>query len=297
MKPTKDETSRLEEAGDDAANALPSSLPAALHPRWMLVCGNFFFRVRNGLFPVLFVLILVFLRPARFPGGPQVDQAITALGLLAVLAGQFVRFFVIGYAYIRRGGKKRRIHADRLVVAGLYAHSRNPMYLGNLLIAYGFSFYFGSLWLCVFTLPFFTWVYLAITAAEEQFLLEKFGAPYAAYLRSVSRFVPHLRGLPRSLAKHPFRWREAVSKEHGTLFATLMGLTVVSFWKHICISGWEAGLAQARHLPWLMILWALLYAVARFMKTTGRLQGGSARSAKTRRDEAPAESFAPANEI
>ena len=37
--------------------------PRLLHPKWMLASGNFFFHVRNGLFPVIFLgLATIFLR-------------------------------------------------------------------------------------------------------------------------------------------------------------------------------------------------------------------------------------------
>lgn len=243
-----------------------------LHPRWMLASGNFLFHLRNGLFPIIFLLILVLLRPAYFLDSPMIDHIVMSAGALVALMGQFVRFFVIGYAYIRRGGKKRRIHADRLVIAGLYAHVRNPMYVGNLLIAYGFSLYFGSVWMCAFTIPFFTWVYLAITAAEEQYLLGKFGPEYEAYMRQVNRFWPNLKGLSESLGGNRFRWKEALSKEYGTLCATLTGLTVVAMWKDVCIFGWEVGKVDVEHLAWLLIPWSLFYGTARFMKVTGRLR-------------------------
>lgn len=250
----------------------PFLSPRPIHPRWMIASGHLLFHIRNGLFPILFLLILVVFPPAQFMGSPLIDHVFMSAGVIIVLAGQFVRFFVIGYAYIRRGGKNRKIHADHLVVAGLYAHSRNPMYLGNLLIACGFSLFSGSVWMCAFTIPFFTWVYLAITAAEEQYLLGKFGVEYEDYMSEVSRFVPHLRGLSQSLAGHRFRWREALSKEYGTLFATLTGLTVVAMWKDICLFGWEVGKVDVEHLAWLLIPWTLFYGTTRFMKVTGRLR-------------------------
>lgn len=247
------------------------SRSAALHPRWIVAAGNFFFHLRNGLFPGVFLLIALLLRPTHFLGNHDLDQVVMAFGSLVVLAGQFVRFFVIGYAYIRRGGKKRRIHADTLVVKGLYAHSRNPMYLGNILIACGFSIYFGSIVMSVITLSFFGLIYLSITAAEEQYLLEKFGPDYEHYMTRVNRFVPNLHGLESSLAGYRFHWREALSKEYGTIFATLAGLLVVTIWKAVCVYGWVGGGTKAGELAWLMIPLVLFYGVARFMKVTGRL--------------------------
>ncbi len=205
--------------------------PRLLHPKWMLASGNFFFHVRNGLFPVIFLGLAIFVRPAWFLGDPELDKVVMLVGAIIALAGQFIRAFVIGYAYIRRGGKNRKIYADDLVIAGIYAHSRNPMYLGNFLIACGLSLYYGSAWLCAILIPFFGWLYLAITAAEEQYLFGKFGAAYEKYMREVNRFVPSLRHLSRTLAGHRFRWRTVLAKEYGTIFGTLTALTAIAIWK------------------------------------------------------------------
>ena len=43
----------------------------------------------------------------------------------------------IGYEYIVRGGRQGKVYAEDLVQGGVFAHSRNPLYLGNLLIIVG----------------------------------------------------------------------------------------------------------------------------------------------------------------
>lgn len=252
-------------------NKTSGEVPRQLHPKWMLASGNFLFHVRNGLFPVIFLTLAILVRPGHFSGNPALDRVVMIAGGAIVLTGQLFRLIVIGYAYIRRGGKNRKIYADDLVIAGLYAHCRNPMYLGNFLIASGFSLYYGSAWLCAFTIPFFAWVYLAITAAEEQYLFEKFGPPYEDYMKQVNRFVPDTRGLTKTLAGHEFRWREVLAKEYGTLFSTLTGLTAIAMWKTVCIHGWEASKTEVKMLAWLFIPITLFYVIVRFMKRTGRL--------------------------
>ncbi len=256
-----------------------------LHPKWMLASGNFLFHVRNGLFPVIFLTLAIFVRPSYFLGDPALDRIVMLVGAILTLAGQFFRLFVIGYAYIKRGGKNRRIYAADLVIGGLYAHCRNPMYVGNFLIACGFCLFFGSAWLCAVMIPFFGWVYLAITAAEEQFLFGKFGPAYEDYMRRVNRFVPDIRGLTTTLAGHPFRWREVLAKEYGTLFSTMVGLTAIAMYKTAFIHGWEATKAEVMAMAWLFLPIVLFYAIVRFLKVTGRLKqpalGGTATDSGT----------------
>jgi protein-S-isoprenylcysteine O-methyltransferase Ste14 len=245
--------------------------PLLLQSQWMVACGNFLFHVRNALFPAIFLVLAILIRPGQLFNDPAMNCVATVAGAAIVLIGQFFRLFVIGYAYIRRGGKQGRIHADNLVIGGLYAHCRNPMYLGNFLMAFGFCLFYGSAWLCAIVVLFFGWVYVAITAAEEHYLFAKFGAAYVDYIRQVPRFLPDIRGLSRTLAGCPFRWREALSKEYGTLTATLAGLTSVAIWKAIYLHGWETKRAEVTQLACLFAPIIGFYLTVRFMKLTGRL--------------------------
>lgn len=255
-----------------AAPSPAAGEPRRLHSAWMLASGNFLFRIRNALFPAIFLILMLVTRPAQFLNRPEWDRGVMLLGVVLALAGQAFRLFVIGYAYIQRGGKNRQVYADKLVVAGLYAHTRNPMYVGNFLIACGVGIFYGSPWMYLVVIPFFAWVYLAITAAEEQFLLGKFGADYESYMKRVNRFIPDFRGLSTSLAGYRYRWREALSKEYGTLFGTCAGLTVVAMWKKYWIYGWAAQRTEILALAWLFVPWILFYVVVRFLKRTGRLK-------------------------
>jgi len=76
-----------------------------------------------------------------------------------------------------------------LVVKGLYKISRNPMYLGLLIMLFGFAVWLGSV-TPFLMLPLF---YIVITVMqikpEEQVLLEKFGDEYQNYKDSVRRWL------------------------------------------------------------------------------------------------------------
>jgi protein-S-isoprenylcysteine O-methyltransferase Ste14 len=251
----------------------PKQEPRRLHSAWMVACGGFLFRFRNALFPVLFLVLMLVTRPAQFLNNPAWDRVAMFIGAVIALSGQALRMWVIGFAYIKRGGRNGKVHADELVVAGLYAHSRNPMYFGNFLIACGVSIFYGSPWMYGLVIPFFAWAYLAITAAEEEFLVGKFGAAYEDYTKRVNRFVPDFRGISASLAGYRYRWRYVLAKEHGTLFATLAGLTVIAMWKKYWIYGWEAQKHEILSVARLLIPWIIFYVTIRFLKIAGRLKG------------------------
>lgn len=78
--------------------------------------------------------------------------------------------------------------ASRLVVVGAYQYTRNPMYLGLLLILVGWAVWLGglSVW---FVLPAFVVVLTHVQIVPEERALEaKFGEDYRAYRREVRRW-------------------------------------------------------------------------------------------------------------
>jgi protein-S-isoprenylcysteine O-methyltransferase Ste14 len=200
--------------------------------------GTFLFRYREALFP--FACLCVFLPgPEIFPNALS---AVTA-GLTVTLIGQVSRCATIGLQYIIRGGKNRRVYAEDLVTGGVYAHCRNPMYVGNLFILAGVAAASNS-WTCVsLVVPLFAFVHIAIVAAEEHYLREKFGVAFDAYRMAVPRWIPRWSGLLQTFAESRFHWRRVLVKEYGTPFGWIMGLTVLTLW-HL----WRAGEIDDREM-------------------------------------------------
>lgn len=234
--------------------------------------GKFFFKYRNAIFPVLYLSLFALTRPGVFLGSLYVDRYVCVLGILIALAGQTFRILVIGFAYIRRGGKDGKVYADSLVQTGFYAHVRNPMYVGNYLIMLGFVLLYGSLWAYIVVLPFFTLVYYSIVKNEEAYLKKTFGREFAEYEAKVNRFIPDFRGIQHSLKQFRYDWRKVLRKEYGTITFVLCGIIVMLIWKNITIFGY----AQKRHeivnLSTLFIPVALFYGITRYLKKTGKLK-------------------------
>ena len=169
---------------------------------FVVSAGNLFFRQRNWLFPVLFLVITLASKPMMFLGSAAADRWLDGFGILIILGGQAIRVAVIGLAYIRRGGKNKKIYADDLVITGIFAHSRNPLYVGNVMVYAGLLTVLNSMAGWLVGLPFFLFAYYAITLAEENFLRGKFGSKYDEYCRTVNRYFPSLQGLEGDSAEH-----------------------------------------------------------------------------------------------
>jgi protein-S-isoprenylcysteine O-methyltransferase Ste14 len=237
--------------------------------------GRFVFRFRDYLAPLGLVIIFLCSRPRPAFGSERADLWFNMLGVLVALLGQAIRVVVIGYAYIVRGGKGKQLAAPKLVCEGLYAHSRNPMYVGNFLLLTGLAIIYHAPLVYLVALPLYVLAILSIIEAEEEFLRGKFGAEYDDYCRRVNRFLPSLRGLRTTLDGMTFDWRRVARKEYGTAFAWLsaalafMAIENLS-WHHLHeIQETLVGLAAA----WAVI--AMLYATARWLKKSGRLASAS----------------------
>jgi len=82
---------------------------------------------------------------------------------------------------------------EQLAIGGPYAYTRNPLYLGSLILASGFAVAARSWWIALASALIFFAVYLPVIHSEEAFLRSRF-PEFEEYARRVPRFVPRLIG-------------------------------------------------------------------------------------------------------
>ena len=80
---------------------------------------------------------------------------------------------------------------ERLATTGPYAYTRNPLYLGSLILAAGFSVAARSWWIGVALVVIFLVIYLPVIRGEETFLKERF-PEFDEYSRQVPRLLPRV---------------------------------------------------------------------------------------------------------
>lgn len=132
---------------------------------------------------------------ARYAPLARMDAGLPRTGTAVLAIAIAVAGLVLTLGAIRRFAQARTtVHplhpeeATRLVVAGAYRYTRNPMYLGLLVILVGWAEWLGSLsaWL---VLPVFMLVLTRLQIVPEERALEaKFGEDYRAYRRVVNRW-------------------------------------------------------------------------------------------------------------
>ncbi|MGH9670572.1 MAG: methyltransferase family protein [Terriglobales bacterium] len=82
--------------------------------------------------------------------------------------------------------------ATELATTGPYAYTRNPLYVGSLILAAGFAVGARSPWVVLLMLVMFVAVYLPVIRSEEEYLRRTF-PEFEEYAQRVPRLLPRLR--------------------------------------------------------------------------------------------------------
>lgn len=202
----------------------------------MIRFGNFVFKYRDFLFPVIFVTALISSKPID----TLLDATLDGVGLLIACLGQTLRILTVGYEYIKRGGMNKKIYAEGLVTGGVFAHSRNPLYFGNLLILIGLACVANAAMIYGLAVPFFIFSYASLILAEEAFLHQKFGDHYEEYCRRVNRILPNWKGFKLTTQNMTFNWKRVINKEHGSFFYWVMSVIALRTWSQFHYIGHSA---------------------------------------------------------
>ena len=92
--------------------------------------------------------------------------------------------------YSKKTNKNELLSSEpNLLTVGVYKYSRNPMYIGGLLMCIGFSFLFDNwLFLCN-VIPIYIYVQFMVIPVEEKILKKYFGKLYNEYANKVPRWI------------------------------------------------------------------------------------------------------------
>jgi len=126
--------------------------------------------------------------------GPQIETGFLAwlalpfwlIGAVIVL-WSFWNFLVQG-----RGTPAPLDPPKELVAVGFYRYTRNPMYVGVLLLILGHFLWFGFWNLLIYAVIVTIAFYAFVTLYEEPNLKKKFGTAYEEYCEQVPRWIPKL---------------------------------------------------------------------------------------------------------
>jgi protein-S-isoprenylcysteine O-methyltransferase Ste14 len=136
-----------------------------------------------------------------------------AMGAVVIVLGLLIRALASGHVHKN----------EALATSGPYAYTRNPLYLGSLLIGIGFVVAARSWWLGIALAAIFFAIYVPVIRDEEGFLRQKF-PEFDEYARRVPRMFPRLASYSSGADEAPasfswdLYWRH---REYNALLGTL----------------------------------------------------------------------------
>lgn len=159
--------------------------------------------------PLGFLFAIVFLFFAR----PTALSLVTG-GIIA-LTGLAVRAWASGHI------RKARV----LATSGPYAYTRNPLYLGSLLLGVGFTIAAGIWWLAIIFVVLFAGIYWPVMRIEAEDIRRIFGKDFDEYERNVPLLIPRSTAWKKSDEKLDFQlylqyreYRAAIGAGFAMLF-------------------------------------------------------------------------------
>lgn len=177
--------------------------------------GKILFKNRSYT-PIPFVILMIIFQKATL--------ASILIGFAVVLIGELFRYWGVVYA----GSATRTtsgVGANQLIVSGAFAHLRNPLYLGNILIYLGIGIMSMALfpYLQIIALAFFIFQYFFIIAEEEEFLTKTFGKKYEEYKINVPKLFPRISAYKTEDTKNqPLKLKAGLKSERRTLQAIVI---------------------------------------------------------------------------
>ena len=181
--------------------------------------GNFFFKYRSYTpIPLAFYII--------YNSNPYLQYVI--IGIVLIVVGELLRIWAVSYA----GGITRttKVGALELCTSGPYGYTRNPLYIGNMIIYTGVVFIAGSIdiiSMLLITWIFFVLQYYMIINLEEKTLLSIFGNEYNKYIKNVPKLFPRLRIWKNKDKYIPMSLIKTIKTEKRTLQNIILLITII----------------------------------------------------------------------
>ena len=184
-------------------------------------------RIRiQGMLMFLAVLLAILFRRFIFQnwGDPYLDVVLDFAGLVMIFKGFLLRITARGHKEENSG------YGRALVTNGPYAYTRNPMYLGTLLIGLGVILALFQLWVAAIYLTAYLTIYIYQIKKEEAWLLREFGKEYTDYCVTTPRFFPCICRLPGFIQSLGFKssWVKKERQSFLIVFCLVVAVEAVN---------------------------------------------------------------------
>jgi len=152
------------------------------------------FEVVFGI-PFLAAIVLQLAVPLSLPRGFLTPAIILAGATLIIVGTTLV--VLARREFAKHGQPTDPGHpTSKIVTTGVFAVSRNPLYLGGVCVLVGIALAVNLPWVLVLLLPALIACHYVLITPEERYLAVKFGEEYARYTTTVHRWIGRAR-IPR----------------------------------------------------------------------------------------------------
>lgn len=183
--------------------------------------GNLLFKYRSYT-PIPLALYIL------YNSHPEIQNML--IGFILIAIGESLRMWAVRYA----GGVTRttKVGAPSLCTSGPYSYTRNPLYIGNMIIYSGVVFIAGSLnilSMLIITWAFFIIQYYLIINLEQNTLIDIFGKEYKNYMNNVPILFPRLSSWKNQDKHVPIKFSKTIKTEKRTLQNIILLMLIIYF--------------------------------------------------------------------
>jgi protein-S-isoprenylcysteine O-methyltransferase Ste14 len=183
--------------------------------------GNLLFKYRSYT-PIPLALYIL------YNSHPEIQNML--IGFILIAIGESLRMWAVRYA----GGVTRttKVGAPSLCTSGPYSYTRNPLYIGNVIIYSGVVFIAGSLnilSMLIITWAFFIIQYYLIINLEQNTLIDIFGKEYKNYMNNVPILFPRLSSWKNQDKHVPIKFSKTIKTEKRTLQNIILLMLIIYF--------------------------------------------------------------------
>ena len=142
--------------------------------------------------PFLISIVIQFIIPFSLPQG-ILRQTLIPVGIALIIIG--IGLIVLARRELALYGQPTDPGhpTSNVVKSGVFSISRNPLYLGSVIVFSGIALTLNIFWILVMLLPSIIICLYVLIIPEEQYLTAKFGEEYKEYITSVPRWLGRKR--------------------------------------------------------------------------------------------------------
>ena len=217
----------------------------------------------DGLLLALVVVVSlgVYFSPNFFYAQSKADDFLDFFGLLLILSGSFIRMSARGHK-VACSPKGWGLAQD-----GLYAYTRNPMYLGTFTIGIGFTILFWPWWAALIFTVLFYLRFRPLVAKEEKYLTEIFKQEYENYCNRVPRFFPSVLNVFKIKLAYECPWHELwQTKESRTIWTLPLIVFIAEMIKEWVLYRGRPSLSTFLPLILALIVFGIVLAFEYYLK-------------------------------